>query len=306
MRKNLILQVLIFSLLSISAWAQQGSIDGDQLVKDLHYLASDELKGRKPGTEGNKMAQDYIAQRFEKLGLLTQYQGYKQYFNFENRRAKMDSCVNIVGFIPGESEEVIVITAHYDHLGERDGQIYNGADDNASGTAALMAFAEYFKDKKPKHTLVFAALDAEEMGLQGARALIADFPVAFDRVVLNLNMDMVSRSEKEELYAVGTYHFPELKPHIDKVAATVSKINLKTGHDEPGTGSNDWSYSSDHGPFFAEGVPFIYFGVEDHPDYHKPTDTVDKIKPAFFISAAEAILACIIEFDQHYKKKVTP
>src|SRR5690606_6554078 len=146
-----IVPVLIFSLFSFCLFAQE--VDRERLVGDIQYLASDELEGRKPLTEGGNKAAQFIRERFSELGLTSQYMDYTQSFALKADRGKggeLGEASNIVGFIPGhESEKLIVITAHYDHLGmTEDGVIFNGADDNASGTAALLAMAEYFSRHK--------------------------------------------------------------------------------------------------------------------------------------------------------------
>src|SRR5690606_23660134 len=125
------------------------------------------------------------------------------------------------------------------------------------------------------HTIVFAALDAEEDGLRGARAFVADPPLDLAAIAVVINMDMVSRSESNELYVAGTSHYPQLGEFVDSVAA-ITSINLLKGHDTPvPTPRDDWTNQSDHGAFHAAGVPFLYFGVEDHPGYHQPRDTAD-------------------------------
>jgi Zn-dependent M28 family amino/carboxypeptidase len=194
-----------------------------------------------------------------------------------------------------------VVTAHYDHLGvgrpdERGDSIYNGADDNAAGAAALAAIAGYLREHPPAHSVIFVAFDAEEMGLQGARAFVAEPPVPLDAIAINLNMDMISRNDRNELYAVGTYHYPFLKPYVERVAAR-SGISLLMGHDSGEVRSEDWTSASDHGAFHARGIPFLYFGVEDHPDYHKPSDEFERIQPEFYQMAVETILDLLLELD---------
>ncbi|WP_143959208.1 M20/M25/M40 family metallo-hydrolase [Litoribacter populi] len=285
-------------LVHFGATAQ--NIDKEKLIADIQYLSSDELEGRKPLTDGNLKAQKFIKERFDRLNLTSQYSDFTQYFSFMNPRdsVQYERAANIVGFIPGsESEYLIVITAHYDHLGVINGQIFNGADDNASGTAALLAMAEYFSVNRPKHSIMFAAVDAEEMGHQGAKALVADFPFPLKQVKLNINMDMISRNENNELYASGTFHNPHLKPVLEAVEPFGGVI-LKFGHDDPEMGKDDWTFSSDHAQFHRKDIPHIYFGVEDHPDYHKPTDTFENIDPDFYYQAAETVLRAVKAFDE--------
>jgi Zn-dependent M28 family amino/carboxypeptidase len=177
----------------------------------------------------------------------------------------------------------------------RDSLIFNGADDDASGTAALLAFIDYFNQVKPNHTLVFAAFDAEEMGLQGARALVQD-SVFLDKVVMNINLDMIAQNDKNELYASGTYHHPQLKPILESIET--GDVNLLFGHDRPEQGSDDWTNASDHGPFHAKGKTFIYFGVEDHEHYHSATDEFETIPQEFYKKSVQVILNAILAFDE--------
>ncbi|MCH6199040.1 M28 family peptidase [Aquiflexum sp. LQ15W] len=289
--------MLIFLAAPSAVLAQK--IDQNKLLKDIEYLSSDELGGRKPLSEGNLKARKYIQDRFKALGIKSQYQDYTQYFDFNNsREGKLyEKAANIVGFIGGkETDKLIVVMAHYDHIGRDGEKIFNGADDNASGTGGVLAIAEYFSKNRPNHSMLFVALDAEEMGHQGAKALVNDFPFPIDQAVLNINMDMISRNIDGEIYAVGTYHYPQLKPTIEKVAEGRFP-KLLFGHDVPGEKA-DWTYASDHSQFHRKGIPFIYFGVEDHDDYHKETDTFDRIQPEFYIGAVELILDIVIAFDR--------
>ena len=194
------------------------------------------------------------------------------------------------------SATYIVVTAHYDHVGVIDNQIHNGADDNASGTAALFALAEYFNKNRPLNSIIFAALDAEESGLRGARRFVAEPPVKKESILLNANMDMISRNQAGELYAAGAYHYPFLKKYLED-AAKNAPIKLRLGHDRPEQGSDDWTNQSDHGAFHQAKIPFIYFGVEDHKDYHRPTDDFENIDQKFYVGAVETILDALKKFD---------
>jgi Zn-dependent M28 family amino/carboxypeptidase len=143
------------------------------------------------------------------------------------------------------------------------------------------------------------AFDAEEDGLNGARAFVGRPPVPRERIALNINMDMVSRSDKREIFVAGTYHTPSLKPTLEEVAKR-APITVRFGHDRPSAsadGVDDWTNQSDHGPFHAAKIPFVYFGVEDHADYHKPTDTAGKIDRGFFVAVAETILDALLQLD---------
>lgn len=300
-KKNLFF--LLCALIPSFSFSQ--SINSEKLLKHLEFLSSDELAGRKPLSTGSLEARKYILHEltgFENVEAL--YPDFIQRFSFVSGRdlKNYEDAANLVAFIPGsQSKKVIVVTAHYDHVGigkpnAAGDSIFNGADDNASGTAALMVIAEYFSKNRPLHSMMFVALDAEEMGLRGAKALVSDFPYPLEQILLNVNMDMLSRSDKNELYASGTYHNPQFKPILEKVAAG-SNPTLKLGHDTPGTGREDWTKSSDHGAFFDKKVPHLYFGVEDHIDYHKPTDEFKNIQPEFYVNAVNLVLKCILALD---------
>lgn len=299
--------ITLILLLGIQWSAFSQEIDKQKLIKHIEYLSSDALAGRKPLSEGNIKAQDYILKELTGLDLVEPlYPDFIQRFSFTNPREQKtyDNAANLVAFIPGsKSKKVIVVTAHYDHVGigrpnAKGDSIYNGADDNASGTAALLVLAEYFSKNRPQHGMLFVALDAEEMGLRGARALVNDFPYPLEQIQLNLNMDMLSRSDKNELYVSGTHYYPRFKSILEKVAAGGSNPKMLFGHDVPGTGSDDWTRSSDHGAFFEKKVPHLYFGVEDHVDYHKPSDEFQNIQPEFYSNAVNLVLKSLLSLDR--------
>lgn len=274
------------------------TIDSVNLLNDIRILSSAEFAGRKPGTAEHQKSVNLILERFEQLGLSAFEDSYISEF------AVNDSVTgqNLIAYIPGKSEQAIVISGHYDHVGVRNGQIYYGADDNASGASALLAIAAYYAEQKtsstPNYTLIFAAFDAEEMGLRGARDFVENPPIPLENIVLNINMDMVSRNDQNRLVAAGTFHSPDLIPYIESTKNEL--IELVLGYDEPGTGRNDWTMQSDQGAFHRKGIPFIYFGVEDHPDYHTPNDTFDRIQPRFFYQSVTTILEVIRKIDQRW------
>ncbi|HYG25575.1 MAG TPA: M28 family peptidase [Caulobacteraceae bacterium] len=301
--------VLLASLLALgacstapapaSAEAEQVAFDGDPLIDDVRILADDTMKGRAPGTPGSRMARSYIEFRFEEIGVEPIGDSYEQRFVFtaggEGRQG-----VNIIGRIDGtsRSRKVMVITAHYDHLGVVNGEIYNGADDNASGVAGLLAIAQAFVDEPPRHDIILAAVDAEESGLRGARVLLSDPPVPLSQVALNVNLDMLSKSSREELFAAGTSHWPFLRPRLEAIAAR-APVTLKIGHDGPGPEPRwDWTMLSDHGAFHEKGIPWVYFGVEDHAESHQPTDVFGTIQEDFFRRSVQTVVQAVRAFDR--------
>jgi hypothetical protein len=275
-------------------------IDAKQLLRDIETLSADDMQGRGIGTPGGAKARDYVVARFKETGLKSFGALYLQTFDFTNRKNEKVNGTNVIGYIAGKNnpEKYIVVTAHYDHVGIQNGEIYNGADDDASGTAALFALANYFKEKRPSHSIIFVAFDGEESGLRGSRKFVADPPVKKESIVLNINMDMVAHNDKNELYASGTYHYPALKPLLEAIAKD-AKVKLLLGHDRPELKSDDWTNQSDHFAFHQAKIPFIYFGVEDHKDYHKPTDDFVNINLEFYVHTVETILEAVKTFDKN-------
>ncbi|GAA4889568.1 M20/M25/M40 family metallo-hydrolase [Flaviramulus aquimarinus] len=270
--------------------------DEAPLLRHIKTLSSDAFEGRRTDTKGALKARKYIINQFHSLKVLPFGNMYEQPFSFINRR-KQYHATNILGLIKGAefSKKYIVISAHYDHEGIKQGEIYNGADDNASGISALFAFAEYFKKNPPKHSVILAAFDGEELGLQGSKHFVNSAVISIKNIVANLNMDMISRSTKNELFAVGTPHNKRLK-YIIKHFECSNKIKLKIGHDGY-DGLDNWTYSSDHANFHKKGIPFLYFGVEDHKDYHEPTDDYENIDPEFYVEAVKTIISVFQKID---------
>ena len=263
--------------------------DAETSISIFETLAADDMKGRRTGTEGNAKARAFLKQEIATLGFDSVYDTTFTTKPRPNREGKIApdapvyEAVNINALIDVDDNDkgpLLVITAHYDHLGEREGKIFNGADDNASGAAALFAAAQSFQDNKPDHDVLFIWFDAEEMGLQGARHYVAEKSFG-DRPVFNFNLDMVSQNQDGEIYASGTYHTPALKPVMEE-AAKGTGVTLLFGNDSPEDGANDWTLQSDHGPFHLAGVPFLYLGVADHPHYHKHTDEFATIPLPFY------------------------
>lgn len=300
---------LILVLVFLPVLAQKSSvppkskvINAEKLLKDIETLSADDMQGRGIGTEGGEKARKYVVSRFTESGIKPFGDSYLHSFEFANRAGTKFNGTNVLGFIEGTKfkDKYIVVSAHYDHVGTHDGKIFNGADDNASGTSALFALAAYFAKNKPLHTIIFAAFDGEESGLRGSRKFVETPPVAKEKIILNINMDMIAHNDKNELYASGTYHNPTLKPLLEKIAKT-SKVKLLLGHDRPEQKRDDWTNQSDHGSFHAAKIPFIYFGVEDHADYHQPTDDFAKINQVFYVHAVETILEAVKGFDKDLK-----
>lgn len=279
-------------------------IDSERLMSTVTTLADPKFEGRAAGSPGGLAARAWLVERFKTIGLQPMNNAYVYPFTFARRSVTgkvSGEGANIIGMCVGANSRlpVFVVSAHYDHEGIKDGVVYPGADDNASGVAVILEIAAFCRKQPFRRSIVFVAFDAEEDGLQGARTFVASPPLPKDRIGLNVNLDMVSRSDKREIFIAGTYHTPSLKAPLEEVARR-APITVLFGHDKPvaiAGGVDDWTNQSDHGPFHAAKIPFVYFGVEDHPDYHKPTDTADKINRGFFVDVAETILDTIIRLD---------
>jgi len=279
-------------------------VDSERLMEVLTTLADPKFEGRAAGSPGGLAARAWLLDRFKNIGLEPVSGGLVFPFTFTRMTMKgrvEGSGANIVGQCLGTDTKapVFVVSAHYDHLGVRDGTIHPGADDNASGVAVMLAVAEYCKRTPFKRTVVFAAFDAEEAGLQGAKAFLIKPPLPKERIALNVNLDMVSRNDKREIFIAGTHAWPQLKAPLETVAKR-APITVLFGHDKPvaiAGGVDDWTNQSDHGPFNDARIPFVYFGVEDHADYHKPTDTADKVNRGFFVDVAETVLDAVLQLD---------
>jgi Zn-dependent M28 family amino/carboxypeptidase len=306
--KSLAVALAVFLALSVALTRAQVAasadvpVDVEALMETVRTLSSPAFEGRRTGTPGNAKARALVTDRFRSSGLTPLGRDFELPFKF-TRNADAQEGVNIAAICPGRGapdKGAFVISAHYDHVGVRDGSTYPGADDNASGVAVLLELAQHCRRSPWAHDVIFVAFDAEELGLQGAKAFVSSPPVPRERLALNVNLDMVSRSAARELYVAGTYHRPSLKTVLDPIAAK-APIKLLFGHDQPkpqAGGQDDWTMQSDHGAFHAAGIPFVYFGVEDHPDYHKPTDTAEKIDKVFFGQVAETIRAAITALDR--------
>ncbi len=267
--------------------------DSARLLRQLGVLAHDSMEGRAPGTSGAQRARNFLTTELRAAGIEPLTSEYEHPFSFAEGRA----ATNLIARVEGSGGDgVIVLSAHFDHLGVRDGEIFNGADDNASGTIAVLEMGRIFKAEPLRSTVILAFFDAEEAGLEGARAFLEDSLIPVEQISLNVNLDMVSRSGGL-LWASGAHHTPALRPILEGVAA-VAPATLRLGHDRPNAPEgDDWTNSSDHGPFHTSGVPFVYFGVEDHPDYHRPTDDAERVDPGEYVNSVRTILSALRALD---------
>jgi hypothetical protein len=280
----------------VQAPAHVPALDSARLIADITALAADSMEGRRIGTPGGARARTFLIAALKRIGIAPAGPQFEMPFTAKTRAAELNG-VNLVGIVRGtkHADRYLVVSAHYDHLGVRNGVIYNGADDNASGTAAVLAMAQWFKTHPPENSIIFALFDGEESGLLGAKAFVENPPVPIDRIIANVNLDMVSRNVKGELYASGATPWPVMKPLLDSIAS-IAPVKLVLGHDT-GVGENNWIQQSDQGPFATKKIPFVYFGVEDHPDYHKPGDKVGHIEPGFYYHCVQTVAEFVRRLD---------
>ncbi|MDR0582247.1 MAG: M28 family peptidase [Prevotellaceae bacterium] len=263
------------------------SILESDLQQHIRVLAADSMQGRQTGTDAAFMAADYIAGQFEKISLYKPYDStYFQAF------ITSTPGVNVVGVIEGSDlkEEALVISAHYDHLGVFNGNVYNGADDNASGVAAMLEIAEAFtamarNHYPPRRSVVFIAFDAKEQKMAGSAYYVNDPLYPLQRTIANLNIDAVGRVEgspngqRNYLFLVGANRVSSDLQDISDYVNQARKINLTldyTFYNSP-TFSEIFYLFSDQYNFGKHQLPVIYYMDGLHDDLNKPTDTEDYI-----------------------------
>lgn len=265
-----------------SVHAQQ--IEIPNLKKHIYYLADDKMKGRGTGSKEVFKAADYIEKEFKKYKLQPRGEkGYRQSFKAKVWKVKVADSIrnadNIIGYLDNGAELTIVVGAHYDHLGmggqgsSKDslgvGKIHNGADDNASGTAGLLELARYFSSNniKEPYNLLFIAFGAEELGLVGSKYFTEHPTLPLEKITAMLNMDMIGRYNPANGLAVIGYGTSSQWPTIFNDIQAPIKFNL----------SKDGNGGSDQTSFYKKNIPVLFFHTGGHPDYHMPTDDVEKI-----------------------------
>lgn len=256
---------------------------------DITFLAADELEGRETGTEGERKAANYISKRFLEIGIPGIFKGDEPYYQYFKKTIRSNPHAdepnpddpiimgkNVVAFLDKGSKNTIIIGAHYDHLGYgKEGSLYtgppaihNGADDNASGVAAMLAIADYLKDRQMDNNVLFIAFSGEEKGLWGSNFFVDNSPLELDDINFMVNMDMVGRlNEDRQLAIYGTGTSPVWEKLLVSVRSPVFKFTMT----ESGIGP------SDHSCFYLEDIPVLHFFTGQHEDYHRPTDDTHKI-----------------------------
>lgn len=258
------------------------------LKKHISYLASDELEGRLTGSKGEELAANYIASEFKKYGLKP-YAGkdYFQAFDYkvtlnphDTTQTRDNKGKNVIGYLDNGATKTIVIGGHYDHLGRNEhhhstqvnseGQIHNGADDNASGVAGVLELARIYATNKTKENVnfIFVTFSGEEDGLIGSKHMASTLKEKYPNVVAMINMDMIGRlNERKELTVGGVGTCPDFPELVQQLKPAGFNIAL----DSTGVGP------SDHTSFYLKDIPVLFFFTGVHTDYHKPSDDEDKI-----------------------------
>ena len=247
--------------------------------KHIEFLAHERLAGRRG--KGSREAAEYLKQQFQAFGLEPLFEDnfFQEVPGSEKFQIPGGRNVGAVlrGSDPQLRDEYIVIGAHYDHLGKRGDAIFHGADDNASGTAMLLEMARVLSQSsgKLKRSVMFVGFDLEERLLWGSRWFVAHAPVPQDQMKCLLVADMIGRSlaglDLNTVFVMGSEHSPQLSSALDAARTSEDLHVARLGIDLIGT-------RSDYGPFWNEEIPFLFFSSGEHPDYHKPTDTAEKIR----------------------------
>ena len=292
-----ILSLFLASCSSVKPNKYLETISADELKTHLYIVASDEMEGRNTGEPGQKKAGKYLISQYEKMGVSYPKEGKGWYqtvpseFMSRSFSPKLGDSENIWAYIEGSEKpnEVIVISAHYDHVGMKNGEVFNGADDDGSGTVALLEIAKAFQQAKkdghgPKRSILFLHVTGEEHGLHGSRYYSENplFPLA--NTVADLNIDMIGRRDdlhKDDgnyIYLIGS---DRLSTDLHKISEQANKDYTKLALDYKYNDRNDPEriyFRSDHYNFAKKGIPSLFYFNGVHADYHKETDTADKIE----------------------------
>jgi Zn-dependent M28 family amino/carboxypeptidase len=287
------LPVLLSAQYEMDRTEYAASITAKELKENLYVYASDYFQGRETGTVGQKRAVDFLTNFYATAGIekAAGTQDYTQPMTLTIKGQRIET-ENVAAIITGSTypEEYIIISSHLDHIGVKDGQINNGADDDGSGTVALLEIAEAFKmaadaGQGPKRSLIFLHVTGEEKGLLGSKYYAENplYPLA--QTMTNLNVDMIGRIDPKRedkdpnyIYLIGADRLSQELHDISEAANskyTQFKLDY-TFNDEQDP--NRFYYRSDHYNFAKNNIPVIFYFSGTHEDYHKPGDTPDKIR----------------------------
>ena len=282
------------------------TITTNELKTHLYLYASKEFQGRATGTEGQKKAAHFLANYYKSQSITSPLKNniYFQTIPKAYLGEKYNASENVLAFIEGSDypNEVIILSAHLDHEGVKDNAIYYGADDDGSGTVALMEMAQAFKMASqdginPKRSILFLHLTAEEIGLYGSRFYTENPAFTLENTVANLNIDMIGRVDKRHeedsnyVYLIGSNRLSTQLHYLSETINT-TYFNLDLDYkynnvDDP----NRYYYRSDHYNFAKHNIPVIFYFNGEHEDYHQPSDTPDKINYALLEKRTKLIFA---------------
>lgn len=309
------------SLFIVVSCNNKPKVAANKIKDDVSVLANDKFEGRQTGTNGEKLAADYIVSRFKEIGLQAKgTEGFLQSFSFKPKTdphkdveftTNADSTItgrNVIGFIDNNADKTIIIGAHYDHLGfggegslhrEKDKAIHNGADDNASGVAVMLHLAERLQIRNANanvidtNNYIFMAFSGEEMGLLGSNYFSKNPTIDQKTINYMINMDMVGRLKKDSTLAVyGLGTSPMFKQTIKS-----NNQNFKIIENESGVGP------SDHTSFYLIDVPVLHFFTGQHTDYHKPGDDSEKLNYDGMALISDYIFNIITDLNDNGKLK---
>lgn len=303
---------LLLIFFSISVFGQEETYV-EQLRNDISILSHDSLEGREIGTKGEIIAANYIASRFHETKLSKGINNsYFQIFTKKQPLHPHDTSFlgkeivgrNIIGLIDNKVKNNIIIGAHYDHLGwgnegslhTGEPMIHNGADDNASGVAAMLLLANMLSSKNLQHNYIFIAFTGEEKGLLGSNYFVNNPSIPIENTSFMINMDMVGRLDNERrlaIYGVGTS--PSFIPTINQI----NNPQFIFKFDSSGVGP------SDHTSFYLNNIPVLHFFTGQHEQYHKPTDDVGLINFEGLKDISEFIYELILSLDSNEKIEFT-
>lgn len=289
MKKSSLLFIILYFLFSgtISTYSQDlnrytSKIDRNSLEGYLTFLADDKTYGRGMGSIGNQLAGTMIREEFEKWGLIPFYhQTFTQSF-------KADTIIgrNIIGVVPAQyySDQYIVVSAHYDHLGILGGKIYNGADDNASGVAALLNLARLFSEMRAAKegstkNIIFAAFDGKESNMAGSEEFVKSLPIPKKNIICNINLDQLGSifappgADTNYVLVLGANKYKDFKRKIDS-ANRDNNLNMDVNYDFYGSPAFAGIFykSSDQNSFVEERIPSLLITSGIHMHTYKPTD----------------------------------
>jgi len=282
------------------------SISAEELKEMLYVYASDEFEGRNTGEPGQKKAAEYLKDYYIDQGIPSALED--TYFqtvpeSFFRAGSGIKASENVVAFIKGSTkpEEYVVISAHLDHVGVRDdGEVFNGADDDGSGTVGVLEIAEAFNKAveagyRPQRSIVFLHVTGEEKGLYGSRYYAENPIFPIENTVADLNIDMIGRVDdahkdnENYVYLIGS---DKLSTQLDSISTAVNNKYMNIDLDYTYNDENDpnrFYYRSDHYNFAKQGVPIIFYFNGTHEDYHRVSDTPDKINYPMLAKRAQLV-----------------